>query len=353
MQKREFLNYIHYFRGLAILFIVGLHACVTLLWEDRVIQRKALIILFNNGTVLFVFIAGFLFYHLNKDRFSYGDYLKKKFMYVILPYLVVSVPAILDKFLFDKLGEHWWINHAFIDMSIPEKIGYMLVTGRHMGVFWFIPMITIIYFAAPLILRFAKTQAFLYIVPVLTFLGLFTFRFGYYANIALSLEYFLPVYFFGIWTYRIKEFLFERAKMFLLILGSLFLLLTIFEFLEILPFSETIGLRDVQYTIYRFNWNKLKMHIFAIMALLFFYHWPERKFPVLKLMGNYSFGIYYVHLYVIQVFRLLDLKGYFRISPPNIFTFTLYFIAVVLITVGLVKLVRLVFKDRSRYFIGS
>jgi len=353
MERKEFLNYIHYFRGLAILLIVGLHACVTLNWADRILQRKFLVILFNNGTVLFVFIAGYLFFHLHKNRFEYRDYLKKKFSNVIIPYLFVSIPALFDKFYFDKIGDHWWMNQGFAEHSWPLKIFFLLITGRHMGVFWFIPMITIVYIFAPLILKFAKSQAFMYIAPVLVFLGLFTFRFGYYANILLSLEYFLPVYLFGIWTYRVKDYLFAHAQMFIAILIGSYLVISLAEMLEWLPFTETINLRDVKYTIYRFNWNKFKMHLFAIGILLVFYNWNHIKLGFFKLLGDYSFGIFFVHLYIIQIFRLLDRAHYVPISPPNLFIFFAYLTLVLLLTVGIVKFVRFAFKDKSRYLIGS
>ena len=123
--------------------------------------------------------------------------------------------------------------------------------------------------------------------------------------------------------------------------------------LEWLPFSETINLRDVKYTIYRFNWNKFKMHLFAIGALLVFYQWNHIKLSFFKLLGDYSFGIFFVHLYIIQIFRLLDRGGYFPISPPNLFIFVAYLALVLLLTVGIVKFVRLSAKSKSRYLIGS
>jgi peptidoglycan/LPS O-acetylase OafA/YrhL len=353
MQKKDFLNYIHYFRGLAILLIVGLHAAVTLNWDDGFLQRKFLIVIFNNGTVLFVFIAGFLFYHLHKDKYDYGDYLKKKFLHVIIPYLIVSIPALFDKFYFDKIGDHWWMDRGFEENSPVLKVLFLLITGRHMGVFWFIPMISIVYLIGPLILRFARTRAFMYIVPVLVFLCLYTFRFGYYANILLSLQYFFPIYLFGIWIYKIKDFLFQHARTISLILGGIFLTISVCEMMEWLPFNETIGLRDVKYTVYRFNYNKLKMVLFTVFALSTFFIFNHVRIPALKLLGDYSFGIFFVHLYVIQVFRLLDRARYVPISPPNLFTFFVYFLVVVLLTVAIVKLVKMIFKDYSRYIIGS
>jgi probable poly-beta-1,6-N-acetyl-D-glucosamine export protein len=353
MEKKDFLNYIHYFRGLAILLIVGLHAAVTLNWEDALLQRKFLIVLFNNGTVLFVFIAGFLFYHLHKDRFDYGDYLKKKFLHVIIPYLIISVPALIDKFYFDKIGDHWWMDRGFSENGPVFKVFFLLITGRHMGVFWFIPMISIVYLLGPLILRFARSTSFMYIVPALTFLTLYTFRFGYYANILLSLQYFFPIYLFGIWVYKVKDFFFAHARTVVIVLGLIYLGISIGEMLEWLPFDETIGLRDVKYTVYRFNYNKLKMVLFTVWALSGFYLLNHVKMPVLKRLGDYSFGIFFVHLYVIQVFRLLDRARYLPISPPNILTFFLYYGVVVLLTVMIVKLVRMSFRDYSRYVIGS
>jgi peptidoglycan/LPS O-acetylase OafA/YrhL len=353
MQKKEFLNYIHYFRGLAILFIVGLHACVTLNWGDNLMTRKCLVVFFNNGTVLFVFISGFLFYHLNKDKFDFYDYFKKKVFYVIIPYLVVSIPALIDKFYIDKIGEHWWMDPAFAEGSTAAKVMFLILTGRHMGVFWFIPMISVLYIAAPLIRWFAKTQAFLYITPLIFVAGLFTFRFGYYANILLSLEYFVPVYLFGIWVYRMKEFIFSKAMTVVVVLGILYLLISLAEVFEWIPFNETIGLRDVKYTVYRFNFNKFKMEIFAVLMLVIFYLNTMRPIGVLKLLGDYSFGIFFVHLYVIQVFRYADHTSILKISPPSLLSFTLYFIVVVSLTVGIVYAVKLIFKKNSRYIIGS
>ncbi len=136
-------------------------------------------------------------------------------------------------------------------------------------------------------------------------------------------------------------------------LGTVYLLISVAEMLEWVPFDETIGLRDVKYTVYRFNWNKLKMVLFTVLALTSFYLVNHVKLPTLKLLGDYSFGIFFVHLYVIQVFRLLDRARYLPISPPNMLTFFIYFGVVMLLTVMIVKLIRVSFKDYSRYVIGS
>jgi surface polysaccharide O-acyltransferase-like enzyme len=355
MQEKKFLNYIHYFRGAAILFIAGLHACISLNWGGAILQRKFALVLFNNGTVLFVFISGFLFYHLSKNKFSYLDYLRKKFLYVIIPYLVVSIPALIDKFYFDKMGDHWWMDHGFGQKSAFAKILLLMITGRHMGVLWFIPMISILYLLAPLILRLSKSKLFFYIAPLIIFAGLFTFRFGYYANIGLSLLYFFPVYLFGIWTYQIKDQLFEHAKSIIALLSLFYFAMNVGEFVELIPFDDLIRIRD-GYVIcngYRFNYNKLKMQVLCILLLVIFYKLNNREFNFLKLLGDYSFGIFFVHLYVIEILRLADRKGIVKISPPNLLTFLLYFVFIMIVTLVVVKIIKLAFKERSRYLIGS
>jgi len=355
MENKKFLHYIHFFRGLAILFIVGLHACISLNWGASVLSKKIILVLFNNGTVLFVFISGYLFYHLSKDRFDYLDYLKKKFLFVILPYLIVSVPALIDKFFIDKMGDHWWMDHGFGQKSLLAKLIILLVTGRHMGVFWFIPMISVLYIFSPLILRFAKSKSFLFIAPLIIIYGMFSFKFGYYANIGLSLIYFVPVYLFGIWVYRIHDVIFEHAKVIIIGGATVYLSMSLLEILEWIPFDDLIRIRDgyVTYEGFKLNYNKLKMEILCVFALVLFYKMSDWKMPMLKLLGDYSFGIFFVHLYIIEILRLLDRGGIAKISPLNLIIFIPYYLYIAITTVLIVRFVKYILKDNSRYFIGS
>jgi peptidoglycan/LPS O-acetylase OafA/YrhL len=84
LEKRQpsgFLPYIHNFRGIAILYIVAFHCWSSLGWGNHTLEKAVWNSLVVYGTVLFVFIAGFLFQHLNgraNRSFSYKTYLKKK-----------------------------------------------------------------------------------------------------------------------------------------------------------------------------------------------------------------------------------------------------------------------------------
>lgn len=81
-QKSQFLPYIHNFRGVAILYIVAFHCLSSFGWGDNILEKRICNALVVYGTVLFVFIAGFLFQHLNASEkhydFNFKLYLKKK-----------------------------------------------------------------------------------------------------------------------------------------------------------------------------------------------------------------------------------------------------------------------------------
>ena len=88
-----FLSYIHSFRALAILSVVATH-CICLFEWDRIRWQYQLVLsLISNGTLFFVFLAGFLLQYLS-HKFEYGRYLKSKLRHVLLLFVIVSLPMI-------------------------------------------------------------------------------------------------------------------------------------------------------------------------------------------------------------------------------------------------------------------
>src|SRR5258706_13385324 len=92
-EPRPFLGYIHSFRALAVFFVVAGHCIPLFQWEQSRWQDQLIVSLMPNGTVFFVFVAGFLFQYLS-PRFEYRRYLKSKLQNVILPYAIISIPII-------------------------------------------------------------------------------------------------------------------------------------------------------------------------------------------------------------------------------------------------------------------
>ncbi len=59
-----FLNYVNNFRGIAIIYIVAGHCISAFNWQNSPQLARLIKILMSNGTVFFVFIAGYLFQYL-------------------------------------------------------------------------------------------------------------------------------------------------------------------------------------------------------------------------------------------------------------------------------------------------
>jgi surface polysaccharide O-acyltransferase-like enzyme len=149
--KEIFLPYINVFRAIASLFVVSYHGIHGLQWGaeyGNLEMSRALKILFSNGTLMFVFISGFLFQHL-LYKYNYRNYVVTRFKLVILPYLVVSIPAVIAwTFLFQKSS--WGIPHNFYSEPWWYRAGFFYISGKHMAPLWFIPMIAIFYLLSPL-----------------------------------------------------------------------------------------------------------------------------------------------------------------------------------------------------------
>src|SRR5690606_39253958 len=96
---RQFLPYIHFLRGDAILYVIAVHARrFVSYWKSSPAVFKILDTFSDpsvvNGTTMFLFIGGFLLQHLTARNFDFKKYLTQKFKNLILPYLVISLPLI-------------------------------------------------------------------------------------------------------------------------------------------------------------------------------------------------------------------------------------------------------------------
>lgn len=351
-EKKPFLGYIHNFRGLAIIFIVGIHSVISLPWEGSLIMKSLLLGIFNNGTVLFVFIAGFLFYYLCQNHFNYFHYLKKKLKYVIAPYLIISIPAIIDKLFFDP-GNHWWMTTEFQEASFIYKIFLMIITGRHSGILWFIPMIALFYLCSYLFLLFSKTRIFDYATPLLCIIGLMTVQFGYHANPLISFVYFLPIYLLGMWVAKHQLGILSASNFWLVGLSIVYIIMTILEVYGIIPLSKYLEMRDLRQDVFILNISKLKAILLCFILIIGFKKVSHLHFPILERTGTDSFGIFFLHLYIINVFQIVVHRQMIPIEGLNILSYSAYLFAVITLAMIIIFFVRKVFGKNSRILIGS
>ncbi len=164
--KREMLNYINVFRGLAILLIVAGH---TMQFGNRGtwINNTAFEI-FTGGTVLFIFISGFLFQYLS-DKYEYKTYMKKKWTNVILPYIITAIPGII--LCFTLPVEY---GNPFAGLNPFLQIGIFLTTGRvHNVPTWYIPMIVIFFLLADVFIVLERKKILYKLLPLLLLVTIF------------------------------------------------------------------------------------------------------------------------------------------------------------------------------------
>ncbi len=346
MQQRTFLKYIHNFRGIAIIFIVAAH--MFLFWdmdEGAPFAKIILDAIWRNGTVLFVFIAGYLFQYL-KFKYHYKSYLSKKLKYVILPYLIVSIPVILFRLFISPPEDVYNAFPGYFEWPLIKKIFIFLVTGTHLLPFWFIPMVLLYYIISPAFVYLDNNpKLYKYILPALMVLSLLIDRGnrGDLHNIHMNFLHFLSVYVFGMWFSHFNDKILnwtEKFKWLIIIPFTIFLALTIFMYQsvwydQLLYFQKMLFCWVLFYVLYKGE---------TVI--------PKKVNDFLSLFANYSFGVFFIHYIVFLVLKMLFEKVLPTFLLGNLFNWFLIFGLTLLISLIIVRTVKLIFPKKSRYLIG-
>jgi hypothetical protein len=207
-KQSSFLRYVHNFRGTAILFIVVGHTMQVVMWQDYPELRVFLNVVLQNGSVYFVFIAGFLFQYLSR-KYAYKTYLISKLQNVLLPYFLISIPAILYWLLRGGPGD---VDIAsFLYLPPLGKAIAFYATGDHLFTLWFIPMISLYYLLAPAFIWIDRHPRAYWIIPALLLITLYVNRTpeNYIFPTAI---HFLSIYILGMVSSHYREQLFVVEK---------------------------------------------------------------------------------------------------------------------------------------------
>lgn len=331
--KRPFLSYIHNFRAIAILFIVALH-CYTVLGpgiEPTILKR---------GTLLFMFISGFLFQYLS-GNYSTHNYWLKKLYYVILPYLVVSTPIIAVRVItHHHSSEVQGLFPTFSQWPFWAKIMGYYFTGLHLVPLWFIPMICFYYLLAPAFIFLDRQAKAYYVLPLFLALSLYITRSPETYRIDLAFVHYLSIYLLGMFVSRYcAEFLRVTQKIWpILYLVTLGLVATGF----ILPAS---------YLSYSEQFLYVQKLLLCWMLIHFFWrasvYFPKK----LGVLSDMSFGIYFLHYYLLFIIEVFEYKGYLSVKN-NFTTFCLIFGSDLLFCFFILSVGKRIFGRKSRYLVG-
>lgn len=366
MNRAEHLDY---FRGLAIVLIVAGHSLVG--GKDYYLLLTSF--LFDGGTYLFVFIAGFLFYYL-KDKFKYYKFLKKKFLYVVCPTIFILIPGFIS-FLVSNGGYHSLESHSFKYKTAFAVVWPFIINPP----VWYVGMIVIIFVLSPFLLALIKRMdLFIFVLLLTYFLGIMYHRewpvidfvntrkinilltyFLFYFRMAL---HFLPFYLLGMLVCKFwekEQYNFFKKVNLTRITFFCWIFLGFIGIFILKPFS---------------SWNtflylsKSCMVIWLYGALKNNCDKLGKKLKIcLKFLAEYSFSIFFLHF----IIRNLLLKkclfngsvpdGYIIFTPPcNQYEFfidriVLFFCMItlsIIIAWGGREILKLLGIKKTRIFIG-
>ena len=157
-----FLRHIHTFRAFAIACVVAQHCMSTITWDENSLLVYAVGSFVDESSIWFTFIAGFLFQYLS-DRYTPARYYKSKLQNVIIPYLVISIPALILSMTVIRQDN---VPPEFYDYPVWQQIVLFVLTGKHLEPLWFIPAIALFYLAAPALLWIDRNRwAYLILIP--------------------------------------------------------------------------------------------------------------------------------------------------------------------------------------------
>ena len=292
-EQPPFIAYLHGFRGIAILAIMGAHAWSTFGHLSGVQDSNPQYIwlyaatesLFHGTTLFFALISGVLVTRVLRGT-PWKKFFRNKFANVILPYMVVST-------LFTALA--WpeilaYIKAHGLHYSFSIVLLWNIVSGQAAVHLWYIPVLAVLYLltpfltlllkpgrgivllalaAAPLVVSRTVSPDFLSFKTIVYFLG--AYAFGMY--LGQRLEAMLVF---------CKAWRFELLVLFVLSLAVNFLL---FRW-EYVPG----GFVSLQQTVVYLN--KLS----AALLLLQLLHNNEQRLPtLLQTLGTYAFSLYFLH----------------------------------------------------------
>lgn len=372
MGTHKKLNYIHIFRAIAIIIIVLGHSFNS----SQTILNICLKIFLKDGTVLFVFIAGFLFQYLS-DNFLYKPYLKKKFFNVVSPYIFTSVFGIVTVLLSIK-------ENPFIGVNKIVQIGMFLTTGYvHNVPTWYIPMTCIFFLFASVLLNlekkiiFNKYHLLFFLLPILLCLSCFVPRYGdsffvtksmtawqayagYLEKILFYTFLFFSIYILGMFLAKYKDTAIKKIYEKRILLWVIFIGSCITHFF--LSFYNFIPERLLFPKI-----------ILTLLILEYLWHYDEqiiahsRVNNVLGVVADYSFSIFFLHYYFImgfhQVFNHLFHWKNLYLQAENFhfgywivytsMTFIIAFFGSLFVAMLIKKILEKCGIKHTRYFIGA
>ena len=246
----------------------------------------------------------------------------------------MSIPAIVLFVFFQKREAVW---AGFYDDPVWLQILHFYLTGLHLAPFWFIPMISLFYLVSPLLVMLDKNKWPYLFLPLLILLSCVVSRGG---DTFQLFVHFFSVYFFGMFCSHYRQVI--NAE--LIKPSVLSLLALLYISLIYIDYSNFDG---VTFTNINFIRKLILCCIFIALLNKFNIH-----NKLLSLLANVSFGVFFLHSYVITAFKMAEkyFLGYY--PQVNALIFISFIMTILLICIAIIWPIKKILGAKSRYLIG-
>ncbi|WP_345333092.1 acyltransferase [Ferrimonas pelagia] len=346
-----YLKSVNYFRAIAIMFIVLGHS-YNLGASSQYFYQEVLKSLITGGTALFVFISGFMFHHVFFNKFEYYGFMKGKVNNVLFPYLILSSLAIFSLWALNKgaFGQNFDVTFFGAgDIAAVTVMKYYL-TGNHMGPYWYIPFVMLVFLCSPAYIKFIKSSVKerILVLIVSFVISLFCHRPEHNINPVHSLFYFNFFYLFGILYSQYKEKLFScfKGKELPLLVGVIF-------FAAIAVDRGETGNYAKGFFVYGgVDLMLMQKTLLILFFMSFLRRFEHSDLKVLDIIASTSFAVFFFHPWFISLFVSFSKKIDYPME-----SWLVYFIAsfcVLLCSIGSAIIVKSLFKGSrsTRMLIG-
>lgn len=332
-------------RGLAIIAVVVIHVAGIVTAGNMNDYPSIVANLLSRFSVpLFLFISGLvLTYNYADKRIDYRKFYKKRLVDVGIPFLLWSILGMAIAF------QGGYLN--------AENVFYSLIgKGNPLYQLYYIPLLFQMYFLFPLIAPWVKKKAFFYTVLVVTLFILSIYQFGQlnYGATALMQKagFYAPVLFIVQAVYFVGGCLagthFEKLKNIVqsksMAFWSLIFLVTFF--IQFMDFYYSY--LQTKNSGFAMSFYRPSVILFSFASFCFLFKLvglTEKANGILKIIGNYSFGIYLSHVLVIMILTRISLSFFTSLLWP------ITSIIVIIASVMISKFVNL--SKFGRFIIGK
>lgn len=341
-----YLNYINYFRGFAILIVVLGHF---LYFPDASITAKLVKAIIKGGTSPFVFISGFLFYHIFYRRgFDYKKFMKNKLKNVLLPYTIVVLPGLIY-----AVYQHQLDSNIYEKSKVIYTVLYYL-SGNALTATWYIPFAMLLFIASPIFIKFIELEdrrqrIIIFLLLIISMIIQRPIR-DLTINLLQAFIYFSPFYCFGIYMSinkeRLRRVLEKNILFFGVVWGVTLILQVRYNFLE-----------TVQKSIFEIKGIDLVApeKFFICLFFLAIFMKLEKVNGIigsmikksLDILAECSFGIFFIHNYFVLLFWERYHSGIGLLESLGLG------IGTIILSTLIVLIFKKIFGKKSRMLIGS